>query len=538
MKLEKIFSLLLSFIIILSSCSINKVKEISSPEIKKINIENKENVEIIRTGCNQEKIIQTNIEHFKIRNFHTNSFNIKTISSDDIEENVNYLIDKIENVKVLENKILSLTNRGDIAKLNEVNIQLQNAITERDNVKTNVITSLIDYKTYLRNYINSILNDPTYFNYDKTKPVNLDEYRNLIQLLNDSFYSYVSTGNTFYILESIKYLSDEVDTIVDLINDYSNNTLSDIIIDPNSEIFYELDLIYKKTEVIKYFVKQISKHQSEIPIEIDKLNNEIKEIEKEINEYEETLVFIDSVLSQVPQEILDELQNEGFSISAVHTPGDGISFGKGDIIRKGAKKLLEYLTSPSSKNEIKNATKNTINGKKSLKKGKKDLTETNSNNKVNLAPKTGSCSIDEFKKLFGGTVDNKLVDKFKKQRQKDGLPATGETVTHTTGTINNNKIDIKAFSGDNKNSPAGYAKNTKDNPYNDNHTKSNDAEIKTLGKIAEDNKNNKNVTGNITITADKFTCHTCRDSIKKFSEEFKGIVIKVISAHPEPKSKL
>jgi len=208
-----------------------------------------------------------NVPSFGTQSFKTKSFRIKDFSSEDIIENVNFLVDRVENVKTIEYKIANFSARGETSKVAELNLELQDAILERDSVKADVINGLNDYKVGLRNHVNTLMNDPTFSFEIDNKPESLEQYKNFISSFNYEILSFSSEQNIFALIDFLSTLSLENKLLVDLINDYLAQKFSINSIPSNN---------LEMKNIINSLSTQITHHQNIFTNELRKIDDQIK----------------------------------------------------------------------------------------------------------------------------------------------------------------------------------------------------------------------------------------------------------------------
>lgn len=222
------------------------------------------------------------------------TFNIKAYSSSDIQSSVEEYLAKVEEVKLLQAKYNNLDTRGDTTKATEIDTKLQSAITQRDNIKTELINGLTAYKDSLRSKVNTLLNDTNYSQDSTYVPTDLQDYKDEIYYFENNIESQLSLGNTYNLIESKSFLADKVKLLIDLINEYSTGITDAPVI---NQPFDELDTITKANQVIIYLSKNIGKYQIKFETEVVKLSKDIstlKFLEKDLIEVDtknETLLL-------------------------------------------------------------------------------------------------------------------------------------------------------------------------------------------------------------------------------------------------------
>ncbi|MEK7431644.1 MAG: hypothetical protein AABZ74_00810 [Cyanobacteriota bacterium] len=307
-----------------------------------------------------------NTPKFATQSFRTKNFRIKDFSSEDIIENVNFLVDRVENVKTIEYKIANFTARGETAKVAELNLELQDAIVERDSVKADVLNGLNDYKVGLRNHVNTLMNDPT-FSVDYTeKPINLLFYKYAIEDYSDYFKIAYNTKNTSILIYTYSFLADQIQLLSDLIKDYSSNLIQNIEVQNNIPIS-KLD---KVKDAIKYLSEEISHNKNKLDVKVKEIGDEYDDIVKQIlynNSIKSSIYFTGlmigaGILDPITLEINTSLLNN-FTVNSFNIKNDpNIGFD--------GQKFLDYIGTPEHQKELKKTVKETWNdAKNAIKNG-------------------------------------------------------------------------------------------------------------------------------------------------------------------------
>ncbi len=315
MNYTKLFSVLLSFIILFSGCNFSQQKDLANSSIKQINnINSVQNSNLILTkdiGCNAIDPIV-----FKTTSFNTKSFSTKSFSASNIIEDVNFLLEYIEKVKTFQKEYDNLNLRGDIVKRDELNIILQKTILERNSIKQDVLSGLNDYKLSLRTQINTLMNNPNFSIDDSYKAVTLSDYKNRVDVLKYNFDRFIEQKNTNDLLEALNVLTKEIKLIYDLLDDYSNNKIPDLNLVVSPPFYFsQLDNINTSQNLVHFFSTQISYNQDllntqmkELVDETEIFNNKSKLLEDEIADYDKSIEILDFYISNIP--------NTGFTIQS------------------------------------------------------------------------------------------------------------------------------------------------------------------------------------------------------------------------------
>lgn len=192
--------------------------------------------------------------------FTAQSFNTKGFKADTMLESMNHLIDVLQRVKAYQSQYDYYNQNGDIAKRDEINLDLQKYISERNTIAPDILVGLNSYKNYLRNQVNILMEDNTFSVDVDYSDIDLIGYQDIYDSLDLNFKEYIDDNNTYSLLNSISILADEVQLVYQLIDDILNNKLTDI--PHNSQL-----------QVLKYLSNKVSFHKDKLNICIVKLND-------------------------------------------------------------------------------------------------------------------------------------------------------------------------------------------------------------------------------------------------------------------------
>lgn len=182
---------------------------------------------------------------------------------------INELIDKQNEIKVLEGKISSLSARN----LSTSSLLAQKAIvvSQRDALKQEIITGLESHKNKLRTSVNSLMNDPNYSVDSTDKPIDLEEYKVQIIGSDHVFNLFLENTTSYDLVRQLSTLADENLLLSQIINDYTNNTLNNIVLESsNTNELSDFGKLVKVEQVIKYLSEQISHHQDTFNVQYQK----------------------------------------------------------------------------------------------------------------------------------------------------------------------------------------------------------------------------------------------------------------------------
>lgn len=241
-------------------------------------------------------------------------FTTKSITTDNIPTNINYLIDKVEMARVHKIMYEDLASKPNIdpVKLAEFKKRLDDEVAEREFIIKEVTKGLSNYKDSLRKQINELVKDPSYTK-DPTsytldapnKTKTLQDYKDRIDEFKSNFNYYTVHENTFYLILGLRELSDEIKLLNDLIDNYINDMTPDI--NTNTKI-----------ELIRYLSNQITTQKNTFNLVIIKLDEKIKTLNETIESYQSIVEEINSYISEIPinelQQAMEELNKSYFSV--------------------------------------------------------------------------------------------------------------------------------------------------------------------------------------------------------------------------------
>lgn len=225
-------------------------------------------------------------------------FNTKSFSSQNIAQSISELIQKVNEVNLLDTKSKNLGDRGLTSKKLEVDAEKDIAETQRNNIRDEIISGLTSYKNSLRAKVNAIIGETVSSNIPK--PVDLQGYKDTIVELDSDFYYNVTSENTSQLLYSLGIIADENGLLADLVNDFVSNSLADSLPVTNAEYPSEIDSYTKPEQVIRYLSNKIDYHKLKLNTEYLKLSNEINNLQYQIDTYNEVLLLADYYLNLQP----------------------------------------------------------------------------------------------------------------------------------------------------------------------------------------------------------------------------------------------